>query len=148
MVEACATGEEPPIRLVLEEGVATVSGDATRLSQVVVNLLDNAREAAAAPPAPAGGEPAGPARPVEVRTEAGEEGGVQICVLDSGPGIAGITHPMKPTTTSADPRIDIRIDRTICEPPRERYGMSGGQPPTLQNWYSMRAGSRGSTRAR
>jgi PAS domain S-box-containing protein len=106
MVEACATGDEPSIRLLLEDALPTVSGDATRLSLVVVNLLNNAREAAAAPPALAEGASAGPARrPVEVRTGVGEDGNVQIRVGDSGPGI-----PREVTESLFDPFVSTKTD--------------------------------------
>lgn len=77
LVEACATGDEPPIDLVLADGLPRIHADATLLAQVVVNLVDNAREAL-----PCGDEP------VRVRTSATGDGGVEICVRDRGPGLS------------------------------------------------------------
>jgi two-component system phosphate regulon sensor histidine kinase PhoR len=68
----CADDEAPQLDVAVPEGLAA-SGDADRIQQVLVNLLDNAVKY-------------GGGAPVEVRAE-GTEGAVRIAVSDFGPGI-------------------------------------------------------------
>jgi PAS domain S-box-containing protein len=63
------------LRLELEEPLPLVTGDATELEQVVLNLITNAAHASE------------PGQEVRVRTLAGD-GGVQLMVRDEGHGIA------------------------------------------------------------
>jgi PAS domain S-box-containing protein len=65
--------ESERVRVDVQSTVGTASGDADRIQQVLVNLLDNAIKY---------GDP-----PVTVRVE-GVNGSVRVSVADSGPGIA------------------------------------------------------------
>jgi PAS domain S-box-containing protein len=70
--------ETEPVRVDVPTAVGVASGDADRIQQVLVNLLDNAIKY---------GDP-----PVTVRVE-GANGSVRVSVADSGPGIAPAEQP-------------------------------------------------------
>jgi two-component system CheB/CheR fusion protein len=81
LVEALqATTEGPRVELAIAEAPLVVSGDATRLSQVVLNLLTNAARHA----------PDSPRIELRLRREAGE---ATLEVQDYGPGIPAATLP-------------------------------------------------------
>jgi C4-dicarboxylate-specific signal transduction histidine kinase len=97
-------------RTELAGSLPAVEGDRVQLQQVLLNLLINACEAMGA---------GASERVVRVRTSAGADGGVEVAVRDSGPGIA----PGESTrifdafvTTKADGTgLGLAVCRTIVE---------------------------------
>ena len=72
-------GESAPLEVDVEPDVGAASGDADRIQQVLVNLLDNAVKY-------------GGGGPVRVRVDA-LNGFVRVSVADSGPGVAPAEQP-------------------------------------------------------
>jgi signal transduction histidine kinase len=90
-IRAQVPAESLPIELDVPADVSAAYGDADRLVQVLVNLLDNAAKYGAAP--------------VRVRAEAAN-GVVRILVSDSGPGVVpGDRHRIFEKFFRSDPRI-------------------------------------------
>jgi PAS domain S-box-containing protein len=92
------------------DGLPMVTGDVARLEQVMVNLLNNARDAGA--------------RTIDVVTQAVEKSGrpfVRIAVLDNGPGIAAdVLDQLFVSFVTTKPRgtgtgLGLRICRRIVE---------------------------------
>jgi nitrogen fixation/metabolism regulation signal transduction histidine kinase len=108
-----ATGEEAVVyRLEIEGEPRPLLGEAEGFRRVLVNLLQNAREAVVASPE-AGGE-------VEVRLDwTGEPGGARISVLDDGVGLPedGLERLFEPSfsTKTRGTGLGLAITRRIVE---------------------------------
>lgn len=99
------------LRLKLAPVLPPVKADTIQVQQVIVNLARNAMEAM---------DEAGiPKRDLTIQTSATDEGGVDIRVLDSGPGIAEECRPhlFDPfyTTKAAGMGMGLSICRSIAE---------------------------------
>jgi two-component system sensor histidine kinase HydH len=107
--------DDAPVRVALrlQEGLPPLVTDAERLRQALVNVLDNARQAAAAQ---AG---AGQAPSVELSTSSEGGGRLVLTVRDNGPGIAAEDLPrvFEPyfTTRRAGSGLGLAITKNIVE---------------------------------
>ncbi|MBB4859278.1 signal transduction histidine kinase [Novosphingobium chloroacetimidivorans] len=99
------------VRLHLDEGLPTLSGDHVQLTQVMVNLVINAMQAM---------EKSGSVRPtIDIITRLLDDGWLALEVKDSGPGI-GAAHLTRIfdsffTTKSAGLGIGLAVSRSIVE---------------------------------
>jgi two-component system sensor kinase FixL len=92
-------------------GLLPVCGDRVQLSQVLLNLVVNAMDAVAGAPAAA--------QMVTLESRAGDDGEIQICVSDRGPGIPAelarkVFEPFY-TTKSSGLGLGLSISRSIAE---------------------------------
>ena len=111
------------IEMDLEARPAQVVGDRTQLQQVLLNLMTNAAEAAAASPAP---------RTVMVRTEDRDGGEVLLSVSDNGAGInpehlEQVFNPLF-TTKPTGMGMGLSICRSIVEAHGGRIWVSPNSP--------------------
>jgi signal transduction histidine kinase len=99
------------IKLELEPDLPPVNGDQVQLQQVVFNLLVNAMDAL--------GQHQSNPRRITVQTAREIDGGVSLCVLDTGPGIDPnvIGRPFEPffTTKPQGLGVGLSISRSILE---------------------------------
>ena len=108
---ALAGASNAGVRTVLDlaPGLPDVAVDRLQIQQVVINLVRNAIDAMAA----------SPRRELSIRTRATPEGGVEVAVIDSGPGLSSeiegrLFEPF--VTTKADGMgVGLSICRTIVE---------------------------------
>ncbi len=106
--------DDAPVRVTLrlQETLPALVTDAERLRQALVNVLDNARQAAVARPA---GEPPR----VELLTASRVDGRLVVAVRDNGPGIAAEDLPrvFEPyfTTRRAGSGLGLAITKNIVE---------------------------------
>jgi two-component system sensor histidine kinase HydH len=111
-------GDGFALRLELDPATGSIVSDAERLRAVLVNLVENARDAVAARRA-AGGTSADPPADVAVVTTRSATGGVRIRVEDSGAGIAAadLPHVFEPyfTTKRTGTGLGLAIVRKVTE---------------------------------
>lgn len=108
---ALAGASDAGVRTVLDlaPGLPDVAVDRLQIQQVVINLVRNAIDAMAA----------SPRRELSIRTRPAANGGVEVAVIDSGPGLAPevegrLFEPF--VTTKADGMgVGLSICRTIVE---------------------------------
>jgi C4-dicarboxylate-specific signal transduction histidine kinase len=108
------------IKLELEPDLPPVNGDQVQLQQVVFNLLVNAKDAL--------GQHQSNPRRITVQTAREIDGGVSLCVLDTGPGIDPnvIGRPFEPffTTKPQGLGVGLSISRSILESHRGHIGIA------------------------
>jgi signal transduction histidine kinase len=121
--EAAAASETgvpgPPCDVRLDAEADAVVTDGPRLRQALINVLTNARQAAASRPDAAEEEAASRAMGVQLVTEAHQDDRVRVTVRDSGPGVDAdtLTRLFDPffTTKPTGTGIGLTITRHIIE---------------------------------
>jgi signal transduction histidine kinase len=112
--QAIAPGAHGVIALRLSPELAPLVTDRERLRMVLVNVLDNARQAIASAPDQAAGR-AG----IAIVTSSGAHSGVTIAIQDEGPGISSddMAHVFEPyfTTRRTGTGLGLAICRNIIE---------------------------------
>lgn len=111
IVRADADSRKVTLEHVPSPGLPPVVGDRVQLSQVLLNLVINAMDAVADRPVPE--------RKVRLSSQRTADGNVELCVTDTGPGVAAdvarrIFDPFY-TTKSAGMGMGLAISRTIAE---------------------------------
>jgi two-component system, LuxR family, sensor kinase FixL len=111
LLQSDARVHDSRLRISLSPNLPPVVANAVQLQQVVLNLVRNAFEALVDMPAGA--------RDVQLTTQQGGDGNVEIRVADNGPGVAPtvadrLFHPFS-TTKSTGTGLGLAISRTIVE---------------------------------
>jgi signal transduction histidine kinase len=111
LVRPDARRRDVRVELTVDRDLPPVAGDPVHLQQVLLNLFVNALDAMEAVPAET--------RVLEVRLRAADDGGLEIAVRDTGPGIPAAAMPrlFEPffTTKAQGMGLGLAICRTLVE---------------------------------